>query len=76
MVINSVSCPESQPGRLLTLKEAAERLTISLPTIRSWVAKRKIEVVRIGRCVRIREETIHNIIKQNTFPAKMPGRNN
>src|SRR6185437_8469199 len=38
-------------ARLLTLREAADRLAISLPTIRSWVWHRRIEIVKIGRCV-------------------------
>lgn len=56
--------------QLLTLKEAAERLAISQHTIRAWVAQRKIEVVRIGRCVRIREEVVNSIISKGTVPAK------
>jgi excisionase family DNA binding protein len=52
--------------RLLTLKEAADRLAISLPTIRSWVWQRKIEIVKIGRCVRIREQVISDLIATNT----------
>lgn len=54
--------------RLLTLKEAATLLTISLATIRAWVWQRKIEVVRIGRCVRIREQVISELILTNTIP--------
>lgn len=75
MVINSSPSAGSQPAKLLKLTEAAERLTISLPTIRSWVAQRKIEVVRIGRCVRVREEIIYKLITENTFPARVTGRN-
>ncbi len=55
--------------RLLTLKEAANRLAISLPTIRSWVWQRKIEIVKIGRCVRVREQVISELISRNTVPA-------
>ena len=56
--------------KLLTLEQAAERLAISLATIRSWVWKRKIEVVKIGRCVRIREEVLDDLIARNTVPPK------
>lgn len=58
--------------RLLTLKEAADRLAISLPTIRSWVWHRKIEIVKIGRCVRIREQVISELIFKSTIPPR-PG---
>jgi excisionase family DNA binding protein len=54
--------------RLLTLQEAADRLAISLPTIRSWVWQRKIEIVKIGRCVRIREQVISELIFRSTIP--------
>lgn len=60
----------SAGGRLLTLKEAATRLAISLATVRSWVWQRKIEVVRIGRCVRIREQVISELIVESTVPPK------
>jgi excisionase family DNA binding protein len=56
--------------RLLTLEQTAERLAVSLPTLRAWVWKRKIEVVRIGRCVRIREKVIRELIARNTCPAR------
>jgi excisionase family DNA binding protein len=56
--------------KLLTLKEAADRLAISLHTMRAWVAQRKIEVVRIGRCVRIREQVVDDIISNGTVPPK------
>lgn len=56
--------------KLLTLREAADRLAISLPTLRAWVWKKKIEVVRIGRCVRIKEEAILDLINRNTYKPK------
>lgn len=67
-----VSDRGTEPGsedQLLTLEQTAERLAISMPTIRAWVWKRKIEVVRIGRCVRIREKVIRDLITHNTCPA-------
>jgi excisionase family DNA binding protein len=57
--------------KLLTLKEAADRLAISLATIRSWVWLRKIEVVKIGRCVRIKEEVLDDLISRSTVPPKL-----
>jgi excisionase family DNA binding protein len=54
--------------KLLTLKEAANQLAISLPTIRAWVWQRKIEIVKIGRCVRIREHVISELILKSTIP--------
>ena len=56
--------------KLLTLQEAADCLAVSLHTVRAWVARRKIEVVRIGRCVRIREEIVQKIIADGITPPK------
>jgi len=45
----------SNDSRLLTVEQAAERLSVKAATIRSWILKgEKLEVVRIGRLVRIR----------------------
>jgi excisionase family DNA binding protein len=56
--------------RLLRLEEAAERLGLKLSTVRFWVWQRKIETVRVGRAVRVREEAIERLIEQGTMPAK------
>jgi excisionase family DNA binding protein len=56
--------------RLLRLEEAAERLGLKLSTLRFWVWQRKIEVVRVGRAVRVREDAIERLIVKGTVPAK------
>jgi excisionase family DNA binding protein len=56
--------------QLLTLQEAAARLGLKVATLRFWVWQRKIGFVRVGRSVRIREETIERIIEQGSVPAK------
>lgn len=56
--------------RLLRLEEAADRLGLRLSTLRFWVWQRKIEVVRVGRAVRVREDTIRRLIEEGTAPAK------
>jgi excisionase family DNA binding protein len=56
--------------RLLRLSEAAERLGLTLSTLRFWVWQRKIEVVRVGRAVRVREDAITRLIEDGTVPAK------
>ena len=56
--------------KLLTLEQAAEQLAISVATLRSWVWHKKIEVVRIGRCVRIRQEALDELVARNTVPPQ------
>ena len=54
---------------MLNVPEAAERLGLAPATLRQWIWRRKIEVVRVGRSVRIRPEVIEKIITRGTVPA-------
>jgi excisionase family DNA binding protein len=56
-------------GRLRTLPEAAERLGVSVKCLRGWVWRRTIPYVKVGRAVRISEQTIQEIIELGTRPA-------
>lgn len=57
--------------RLLTVAEAAEQLGVKESTIRSWILKReKLEVVKVGRLVRITERSIQKLIDDNTIAPK------
>jgi excisionase family DNA binding protein len=56
--------------RLLTLPEAAERLGLKEATLRFWVWQRKIEIVRVGRAVRISEDVVRRLIERGTVPAR------
>jgi excisionase family DNA binding protein len=56
--------------KLLTVSEAAEALGLKAPTIRAWLAKRKLACVRCGRAVRIPAEVIAEFIERNTVPAQ------
>jgi len=56
--------------RLLPLKEAAERLGVSLRTLEDWIYDKRITTVKLGRCRRIKESTLDAIIETNTRPAK------
>ena len=58
-----------QTTRMLTLPQAAESLGVSVNTVRAWVYRRKIDFVRIGRCVRVSEATVQKIIDRGTMPA-------
>lgn len=54
---------------LRTIPDAADRLSLETSTIRSWVWQRRIESVRIGRAVRIRQSVIDAVIEKGTIPA-------
>ncbi len=59
--------------RLLTIPEASERLGLKPATLRFWVWTRRIEHVKVGRAVRIREETVRDLIENGTVPARRSG---
>lgn len=53
---------------LLTVPQAAQRMTISVKTAWRMVYARDLEVVRIGRCVRVTAESVDDIIDDGTTP--------
>lgn len=44
--------------RLLSLKDAAERLACSEAALRKWISQGRIQKVSMGRLVRIRESDV------------------
>jgi excisionase family DNA binding protein len=59
----------SNTDRLRSLPQAAERLGVSVKCLRGWVYRRKIGYVKVGRAVRLSDETIQKIIDRGTMPA-------
>jgi excisionase family DNA binding protein len=52
-----------------TVSEAATELGLSVHTIRTWVAARRIAHIRLGRVIRIPASEISRLIEENTVPA-------
>ncbi|MGH9397656.1 MAG: helix-turn-helix domain-containing protein [Terriglobia bacterium] len=57
-------------SQLLTLREAAALLGVSLGTMRQWRLLRKIEFIEVGGAVRVKPSTIDNLITAGTVPAR------
>ena len=57
--------PPSQSVKLLSVAEAAWRLSLSEKTIRRMIDAGNLAVIRIGRSIRINPEVIEKIIRQN-----------
>ncbi len=52
---------------LLTVKETAEVLGVKASTVRAWIHRReKLEVVKVGRAVRIPESAVQRFVRENT----------
>jgi excisionase family DNA binding protein len=55
---------------LLTLSEAAACLGLKVSTVRFWVWQRRIEHVKVGRAVRIRDSVVKELIERGTVPVR------
>ena len=55
---------------LKTVGEAAELLSLSRHTLRSWIASHRLEHVRLGRSVRVPMREIDRLINEGTVPAR------
>jgi len=55
-------------SQLRTVDQAAADLCVSVHTIRAWIARRKIESVRLGRAVRVPMTEIARLIDEGTMP--------
>ena len=58
-------------GKLLTLREAAERTGLRESTWRAWVLRRKVPYHKVGRSVRIAEADLERMIEQARIPARV-----
>ena len=60
----------TKPTKLFGIAEGAEMLGLKPATLRDWVWRRRIEFVRVGRCIRFREGALHAVIERGTVPAR------
>jgi len=59
--------------KLVGTRDAAEQLDMSHGAVLSWILKKQIEFVKVGRCVKIKQETIDNIVNGTiTLDTKKP----
>jgi len=56
--------------QLLKVPEAAIRMSISEQTAWKMVYRRKVDVVRIGRSIRIPQDSVDKLIDDGTTPAQ------
>lgn len=56
--------------RLLNIEEFAGLLGVTQSCVRRWILERRINVIKIGRLVRIAESEVDRIIAEGTRPAR------
>ncbi len=62
-----LSKEEEEDSRLLTRKEVAEILSISLPTLNTYTKKGIIQATRLGSMVRYRRFDVDNALKNMKY---------
>ena len=71
MHTNAAESKREKPrSRKLTVAEAAEELGVKQPTIRAWVAKKRISHFKLGRSIRISMDEIERLLRQSFVPAR------
>jgi excisionase family DNA binding protein len=61
-------------SNLLTIREFAGALNVTIACVRRWVLERRINSIRVGRLVRITPEECQRIIEQGFVPARPSSR--
>ena len=54
-------------NNLLTIKETASYLRVSVSTLYRWINFKKIEYIKLGSRVMFSEESLNEFIKNNTI---------
>ena len=64
---------EQRPATsFLTIREVAERLKVSERTVRRWIDQGYLQVIRLGRTVRIDEESLSGLIFTKSSVVRHP----
>ena len=51
---------------LLTVEQVARALNVKSKTVRKWIYLGKLQVVKLGRAVRIPREAVQSLIREGT----------
>ncbi|CAO3424258.1 helix-turn-helix domain-containing protein [Azospirillum endophyticum] len=54
----------SRPPALLTIPEVADRLQVSIKTVRRWIVSGDLPTVRLGRQIRIQQKDLDIFLRQ------------
>lgn len=63
---------ENHKNQLFNVQRAAERLGISVFTLRTWVSQRRIPFVKLGRRVLFNPDDLDRMIQANTVEPFRP----
>jgi excisionase family DNA binding protein len=61
---------ENSEKALLTIPQAADRLSVTVSCVRRWVMERRLASVKLGRLRRIPASEISRLVNANFQPAR------
>ena len=59
--------------QLMDVKEFAETLGVTQSCIRRWILERRINIIKLGRLVRIPATEVARLIDAGSLPARQAG---
>ncbi|AWB07302.1 excisionase (plasmid) [Azospirillum humicireducens] len=59
-----MSKPPSRPAALLTIPDVADRLQVSIKSVRRWIVSGDLPTVRLGRQIRIQPKDLDIFLRQ------------
>jgi excisionase family DNA binding protein len=59
--------------QLLSIPQFAQLLNVTTSCVRRWALERRINVVKVGRLVRIPQTEFDRIVAEGTRPARQAG---
>jgi excisionase family DNA binding protein len=65
-----MSSAQSTAPRLVTVKDAAKYLAVSVSTLYGWVYQRRIPFVKVGRALRFEVTELDDFIRRNRTQSK------
>jgi excisionase family DNA binding protein len=66
----TMAVPARNDKAALTVKEVAVMFGVAESTVRLWIGRRDIAVIRLGRSVRIPKTEINRVMSENTVPVR------
>lgn len=60
----------STTPQYLSIEQAAEYLNVTARCIRQWIEDKRIDYVKMGKCVRFRKEYLDQWVEKNTVKAQ------
>jgi excisionase family DNA binding protein len=66
----TLALPTRNDKAALTVKEVAVMFGVAEGTVRLWIGRRDIAVIRLGRSVRIPKTEINRVMSENTVPVR------